>query len=86
MAKNYSESLSIPYEICHTVVIDLQKNALEKLKERDLFKETGIATLKIRISHESSGVKVLKIEQRLSSFGVDLKNEVTLRTDIPSNR
>lgn len=86
MAKNYSESLSIPYELCYTVLIDLQKNALEKLKERDLFKETGIATLKIRISQENSGVKVLKIEQRLSSLGVDLKNEVTLRTDIPSNR
>lgn len=71
--------------MCLSVIKDLQINALEKLKERDRFKETGIATFKIRVS-DDAGTKVLKIEMRLSSLGADLKNEVTVKSDVPSQR
>lgn len=65
---------------------ELQEFALEKLKERDHFKNTGIATLKVRIPTEGSGPRVHNIEIKLDEIGSQLKCEISQRTNINMNR
>lgn len=86
LARNYSESLSIPLESCTYALRELQEHALEKLKERDHFKSTGIATLKIRIPKEGLGTRIINVEVRLGVMGLELKNDIASRIDTSPDR
>lgn len=65
---------------------ELQEHALEKLKERDHFKNTGIATIKIRIPKEGMGTKIINVETKLELTGMELKTEVSARINTAPNR
>lgn len=41
MAARISQRVNIPYDYCLSAVNELQANAIEKLKSRDTFKDTG---------------------------------------------
>ncbi|GLV37083.1 uncharacterized protein CBL_02086 [Carabus blaptoides fortunei] len=86
LSRNYNECLSIPAETCLRVLNDLQSHAIDKLKERDHFKETGIATLKIRVSNDSSNVQILSVQMRLNTEILELKSKVSQLINIPSIR
>lgn len=41
LAGRLSSTLNIPYNYCLSAINELQSNAIDKLKARDLFKDTG---------------------------------------------
>lgn len=86
MAANYSASLNINQDSCLYAIKELQESALQKLKERDHFKTTGLATIKVRISNEERGMRILNFEIRLNATGLDLKNDIATRIDVNSDR
>lgn len=78
--------MNIPYESCHSAVVELQINALEKLKQRDRFKESGIATVKIKLLCEGQSPKIITKELPLTSLTSDFKNSIVQDIQVPTER
>lgn len=49
LSVDYSDRLEITVEECYAALSELQRNALEKLKQREHFKESGLATIKLKV-------------------------------------
>ncbi|CAG7828581.1 unnamed protein product [Allacma fusca] len=70
----------------------LQRNALERLAERDLFKETGLSTIRLKLSGfpssaPSPGNDATRLQINLSSMnGKDLKVEIARTIDMSENQ
>lgn len=78
--------MNIPFESCFTAISELQTNALEKLKQRDRFKESGLATFKIKIINQKTTPKIITKEVKLSAFGNDLKEIIAGTINVPIDR
>ncbi|KAF2899522.1 hypothetical protein ILUMI_06657 [Ignelater luminosus] len=86
LAEDYSIALNLPCDSCYAAISELQTHALEKLKQRDRFKESGIATLKIKILNQNASPKLISKEILLSSLGSDLKNIVSEHVEVPLDK
>ncbi|KRT81584.1 Ubiquitin [Oryctes borbonicus] len=73
LAMNYSTSLNLSYELCYNTLQTLQSNAFEKLNQINRFKESGLATIKIKILQQSINSKIVTKEVYLSISGSELK-------------
>lgn len=82
----YSQTLNLPYNYCNAALSELQTNALEKLKQRDRFKESGLATIKVKVLKESQSCRLLTKEVSLSSSTADLKNLIASDIDTSPER
>nr|CAH7722938.1 unnamed protein product [Callosobruchus chinensis] len=80
LATEFSTTLNIPHELCCNAIKELQNHALENIKCKRLYEESGTATLKIKILHENSPPRIISKETQLSATASDLKN--ALRQDI----
>ncbi|RZF48616.1 hypothetical protein LSTR_LSTR010621 [Laodelphax striatellus] len=56
LAEKFSTALNFESNVCHDILCHLRQNALEKLQERSDFKETGIATIRVKVSGALNGV------------------------------
>lgn len=63
----------MPYDSCYSAIAELQSNALEKLKQRDRFRDSGVATVKVKVLQGGSS-KVVTKEVALTSNGADFKD------------
>lgn len=82
----YSKSLNLPFDACLAAVRDLQSCALENLKQRDRFKASGLATLKIKVLNASNPPKLLTQECLLSIYGADFKSSLGSALNTPADR
>lgn len=73
LSEQYSENLAIPFEICLETLKELQASSLETLQQRNKFKESGLATIKIKLLHLNSPPRILLKEICLSMRSIDLK-------------
>ncbi|XP_018326796.1 NEDD8 ultimate buster 1 isoform X2 [Agrilus planipennis] len=76
LAQEYSAFFKLPYERCYDAVVELQNNALSKLKQKEKFKEFGIATLKVKAVIQSN-TNIFSVEISLNSSGCELKELIT---------
>lgn len=86
LSVDYSQVLNLPYQYCNAAISELQTNALEKLKQRDRFKESGLATVKIKVLKESQSCRLLTKEIPLSSSTAEFKNIIAVDIDTPPER
>jgi len=75
--------LPVPH-IFHSLLM-LQENALEKLASRDRFKESGIASFKLRCA-KGLNSKVKKVDIELAKLGSQLQDQVASLVSTPSNQ
>lgn len=68
--------MNISFDYCLAAISELQNNAIDKLRARDDFQKTGVATLKIRAPCTKGGTKLLTVQQKLSDIGSDLQRNV----------
>lgn len=77
--------MAIPFEICLETLKELQASSLENLQQRNKFKESGLATIKIKLLNLNSPPKIISKELCLSMRTSDLKivllQELHLSTD-----
>ncbi|EFA02056.1 NEDD8 ultimate buster 1 [Tribolium castaneum] len=73
LAQNYSQDINASVDNCYEALLELQKNSLENLKQNNHYKESGEATLKIKILHPNSPPRMLTKELLLSLRGSDVK-------------
>ncbi|KAL8580117.1 hypothetical protein ACOMHN_061231 [Nucella lapillus] len=80
----YSKELVLKDEVVATAMENLRVHALSKLAERNKFQETGMATVKIRVTSGQKGAekRVVSLEIGLDKHGGDLKQAVSLEIGI----
>ncbi|KAF5302202.1 hypothetical protein FQA39_LY10241 [Lamprigera yunnana] len=76
LATDYSNSLNLPYDSCYTAITDLQALALDKLRQRDLYRASGIATLRIKMLTPSGAPEMVSQEISLKELGSELKLKI----------
>lgn len=72
----YASELGIPEQHTSELLETLRTHALQKLAEREKFKNSGVATLKIKVSGNQGHKKLISIELSLSCKGEELRRQV----------
>jgi len=85
LAVTLMEDLGLPRPHIFQGLIMLQQNALEKLAARDRFKESGVASFKLRCA-KGVKCKVKKVDIELSKLGSDLLAQVASYASIPAEQ
>ena len=71
-ARNICEQINQEYDIVQEALLQLQSNALQRLRERDKYEKTGIGTLHVKISEPSTEVITIEVNVKLDdASGVD---------------
>ncbi|XP_018565233.1 NEDD8 ultimate buster 1 isoform X2 [Anoplophora glabripennis] len=86
LAEDYSSTLKIPLDLCLETLLDLQRNALENLKQKNRFQESGLATIKIKILLPDSPPKIITKELLLSMQTSDLKSIINQEVNFCADR
>lgn len=63
---------------------ELQCTAVDKLRARDEFTKSGLATIKVKTP--SAGSRLLTVNVRLNDMGQQLQDAIAKELDIDSNR
>ncbi|XP_028146544.1 NEDD8 ultimate buster 1 [Diabrotica virgifera virgifera] len=84
LSEDFSKHLNIPCDICQEIIKDLQDNALENLKQKNHYKESGLATVKIKILHKNSPPRLIQKELLLSMMTNELKDLVRNEISVSS--
>lgn len=77
--------MNIPYNYCLSAINELQSGAIDKLKAREMFNETGVATIKIRIPDKNTGGRLITLEIKLDILAEELCIEIGTKLDIDPN-
>ncbi|KAF5282197.1 hypothetical protein FQR65_LT02894 [Abscondita terminalis] len=86
LAQNYSDILELPYESCYAAICELQTFALDKLKQRDLYRASGIATLRVKLLNHNGVPSLITYETSLKQSGDDLKKGVLEQANVQQER
>lgn len=86
LAHEFSDQLNIPQNSCYAAISELQTSALEKLKQRNQFKESGLATLKVKFLSTHAPPKLITIEVMLSYNGLHLKQLISERVNVAADQ
>jgi hypothetical protein len=86
LVKKYSSSLGISVDSCLAALLELQQHALDRLRERDRFKETGLATIRVRVPDKNHSRRVIPLEIKLSATVQELQQEVASQVGVEFDR
>ncbi|KAJ9594376.1 hypothetical protein L9F63_014199, partial [Diploptera punctata] len=82
LMEKYSALLGIDPESCLAALKELQQHALDRLREREHFRETGLATLKVRVPDENGSRRIISLHTKLTAtveeFQRSIANEITI--------
>lgn len=87
LANKYSNELDIDKNICITALQELQKHALDKLHDKEVYQETGVAIIKVKLSGNIvpgniTNSRILSIHTTLSSLTSSLQKAVSEQIDV----
>lgn len=86
LMKNYSISLGIPAASCLAVLRELQQHALIRVRERDHFKETGLATIRVRVPDENHSRRIISLETKLCATVQEVQQAVASQIGVEFDR
>ncbi|CAH2055586.1 unnamed protein product, partial [Iphiclides podalirius] len=86
LAKKYAVDLSLDQEMVLNALRELQLHSMERVKANDEFKETGLATFRIKVTAPKEKPGMLKIQKMLTSPGSDLISAVATEVGIEESR
>ncbi|PSN45549.1 hypothetical protein C0J52_05786 [Blattella germanica] len=86
LMNKYSSGLGIDAVSCLAALKELQEHALDRLRERDHFRETGLATVKVRVPDENGGRRIISIQTKLSANVEEFQQSVAEQIGIESLR
>lgn len=84
LTEKYSSLLNIDRASCGVALRELKDHALMRLKEREMFRQTGLATVKVRVS--GSIPRLLTIQVLLNETVSQLTDKVAEKLEIAKNR
>ncbi|PNF44037.1 hypothetical protein B7P43_G16238, partial [Cryptotermes secundus] len=86
LVKNYSSSLGISADSCLASLLELQRHALDRLRERDRFRETGLATIRVRVTDKNHSRRIISLETKLSATVQEVQEEVASQVGVGFDR
>ncbi|KAK7873540.1 hypothetical protein R5R35_008789 [Gryllus longicercus] len=86
LSRSYSQSLNLDLSSCLTAIQSLQSRALERLQERNHYRDTGLATVKVRVPNQLHQRNQLSIQMRLTCLAKDLQEAVAREINDTSAR
>ncbi|KDR09755.1 NEDD8 ultimate buster 1 [Zootermopsis nevadensis] len=86
LMKNYCSSLGIAADCCLAVLRELQQHSLDRLHERDYFKETGLATIRIRVPDKSHNRRIISLKTKLSAMVQEVQQTVASQIGVEFDR
>jgi len=86
LMKNYSSSLGIAADSCLAALQELQQHALDRLRERDHFRETGLATIRVRVPDKNHSRRILSLETKLSATVQEVQQAVASQIGVECDR
>lgn len=86
LANDFEQILSIPATYCLAAVTELQSNAIDKIRTREEFSKSGLATIKVRTPCLVGGTRLITINIRLSDTGDQFQDAVATELKIERNR
>jgi ribosomal protein S13 len=84
LCEQICEKLNIDEAQCLSTLRDIQNHALDRLRSNQVFKETGIASLRIRVSGDVPRNLTIKIVLTVTTEA--LIQEVATNIDLPTSR
>lgn len=86
LVKNYSSSLGISADSCLAALLELQQHALDRLRERDHFRETGLATIRVRVTDKNHSRRIISLETKLSATVQEVQQAVASQVGVDFDR
>ncbi|KAJ2941103.1 hypothetical protein O0L34_g10337 [Tuta absoluta] len=86
LAKKYSSALAINYEPVLNALHELQIHSLERNKANNEFKETGLATFRIKANAPGKKPCVIKVQKKLDALAKELAAEVAKELEVAEDR
>ncbi|XP_055305346.1 NEDD8 ultimate buster 1 [Sitodiplosis mosellana] len=86
LASRLASTVNIPYNYCLSAINELQANAIDKLKARDLFNETGVATIKVRVPDKNTGGRLITVQLKLDLMVEDLYTDIAGKLELSPNK
>ena len=86
LVKNYSSSLGISADSCLASLLELQQHALDRLRERDHFRETGLATIRVRVTDKNHSRRIISLETKLSATVQEVQQAVASQVGVDFDR
>lgn len=83
LSARFSVALNADNKRCLEALIQLQSNACERLKEREHFQSTGVATIKVRLPGSTS---TTPLQIRLSALVSELQQLVADKAGVTPDR
>lgn len=76
----------MPVELCTETILELQRNSLENLKQKNQYQESGLATLKIKVLLQGAPPKILTKQIKLSLNASEMRTIIITEMNISSDR
>lgn len=86
LTKSYSSSLRIDPDSCIAALRELQEHALDRLRERDHFRETGLASLKVRVPDENGSRRIISLQIKLTATVEEFQQNLADQIGIEQER
>jgi hypothetical protein len=67
-------------------LLELQQHALDRLRERDHFRETGLATIRVRVPDKNHSRRVISLETKLSATVLEVQQAVASQVGVDFDR
>lgn len=77
LAEKYCEELKIDKNICITVLKELQKHALDKLHDKDIYNKTGVAVIKVKLSSGNNSSNNINTSHRVNDSNNNSNNALS---------
>ncbi|XP_063537785.1 NEDD8 ultimate buster 1-like [Cydia strobilella] len=86
LSKKFATELSLPDNDVLSALHELQLHSIDRSKANSEFKETGLATLRVKATVPGDKPQVLKIQQTLESVGKGLIESVAKELNVSESR
>ncbi|CAG5057851.1 unnamed protein product [Parnassius apollo] len=86
LAKKYAVDLALDPEQVLNALHELQLHSMDRVKANDEFKETGVATFRVKVITLKEKPKIIKIQKMLNVLGIDLINAVATELGMQGSR
>ncbi|KAI8440728.1 hypothetical protein MSG28_009068 [Choristoneura fumiferana] len=86
LSKKFAMELSIPDTLVLAVLHELQLHSIDRSKANSEFKETGLATFRIKATVPGEKPKVLNVKNTLEAVGGDLISSVANELGVNGSR
>lgn len=78
--------LNVPYDYTLAAITELQANAIDKIRARNEFSKSGLATLKVRAPNQIGGTRLVTVQIKLCELGSMLHDMVCKELSVAPTR